>query len=1100
MSHSIVSKHSNSQTLSFSLFQLSPSLPSLSLSTLAVSPFCASQRSRAPERGHPTGPSNLWLSSLSHTLFRPSLCARCTETQQEHHPHLPFLIDRGWSAETIRETCPLFPARRPSSLMKESNNNFYFFLLILYMSLRFRAFSLQHTRFQIRFLLQQYWLNEKKRIAYQVSKAKMESAASLLIGKIAAILENEASSIAAVRDEVDELKLELISMKSFLIDAEGKEPQTEGVKTWVTSVRNLTCDAENVIDEFLYHIYDKQSATPSAKLLHRTIYFPKNLWYRHRIAKKLQKITKKIKAIPERNERYGVSTIEGTSLDSVPRWVKNKAQSSLYIMEDELIGIEDKKQTLLGLLMNGEENEMVVSVVGMGGSGKTTLVANTFNNENVKRHFDCYAWITVSQTYVIEDLFKNLIKQFHQGRKEEVTEHLNSMSYEELLEMLSTYLKSKRYLIVLDDVWDIKLWQEIRIPLLNRHHGSRIMLTTRKKDIASYSFEVESCPLEIEPLENNEAWELFSKKAFSTYDNKSCPPELESLAWKLVEKCEGLPLAVVTLGGLMSSKRSSSEWRRVYNSLNWHLTNHPMLESMSSILLLSFNNLPNRLKPCFLYCALFPEDYLIRRKRLIKLWIAEGLVEPIDGVTPEEVAEDYLMELTGRSMLQVELRNEAGRPKACKMHDLMRELALSTSKKEKFGATYVSRDIVDKAEIRRLSIQTAEGEINSCTGMSELRSFLVFGTLKKLPSGFKLLRVLDLEDAPIDRFPDELVYLFNLRYLNLKGTLIEELPESIGRLRNLQNLNIRDSKIKALPKAISKLVNLRHLTMYRYTNYHYGFMYVIGIKPASDLSNLQKLQVLQSVESEGKIIKVIRNMTQLTSLGITNVKASDEMDLCDSLQKLELLHYLFLMASDEEEFLRVNALRSPPPDLQKVYLAGKLEKVPLWFGSLYNLTRMQLYWSRLEEDLLPHIQALPNLERLELVNAYVGEKLCFSRGFIKLKHLLLGSFSVLNSIAIEKGAMPNLHVLDIGNCMGLKALPQGIEFLANVERLDLYSVPMQLIESVREAWIIQRYNIFLKSTCIMREKICGVMKAFLVFTQESSLRSTCETAVSSPLC
>ncbi|RXH96095.1 hypothetical protein DVH24_008595 [Malus domestica] len=165
----------------------------------------------------------------------------------------------------------------------------------------------------------------------------MESAVSLLIGKIAAILENEACSIAAVRDEVDELKLELISMKSFLIDAESKEPQTEGEKTWVTSVRDLTSDAENVIDEFLYHIYDKQR----------------------------------------------------TSSDSVPRWVKNKAKSSLYIMEDELIGIEDKKQRLMGLLMNGEENEMVVSVVGMGGSGKTTLVANTFNNENVKWHFDC---------------------------------------------------------------------------------------------------------------------------------------------------------------------------------------------------------------------------------------------------------------------------------------------------------------------------------------------------------------------------------------------------------------------------------------------------------------------------------------------------------------------------------------------------------------------------------------------------------------------------------------------------------------------------------------------------------------------------------------
>ena len=291
---------------------------------------------------------------------------------------------------------------------------------------------------------------------------------------------------------------------------------------------------------------------------------------------------------------------------------------------------------------------------------------------------------------MIEDLFKKMIRKFHEGRKEEVPGHLNSKSHEELLAMLSTYLKSKRFLVVLDDVWDIKLWQEIKMPLLKRHHGSRIMLTTRKKDIAFHSFEVESRPFEIEPLGSNEAWELFSKKAFSTYDNKSCPPKLESLAWKLEEKCNGLPLAVVTLGGLMSSKGSSSEWRNVYNSLNWHLTNHPMLEPMRSILLLSFNNLPNRLKPSFLYYALFPEDYLIKRNRLIQLWIAEGFVEPIDGVTPEQVAEGYLVELIVRSMLQVE-KDEAGGLKGYQMHDLVRELALSTSKKEKFGAAYAGR-------------------------------------------------------------------------------------------------------------------------------------------------------------------------------------------------------------------------------------------------------------------------------------------------------------------------------------------------------------------------------------------------------------------------
>ncbi|BBH08723.1 NB-ARC domain-containing disease resistance protein [Prunus dulcis] len=448
----------------------------------------------------------------------------------------------------------------------------------------------------------------------------------LLIGKIVTIFENEASSIAGVRDEIDDIKQELVSMKAFLNDAEGKNVANEGGRTWVASVRGMAYNVEDIIDEFMYHMYERGCHDGRfARWFHQTIRIPQNVWFRRQMSKKLRKISKMIKAIPERNQRYGVGGLEGTSstCDDVSKWMRNQAESSLFIKEDELVGIERKKQLLINWLMNGEQQQTLLSVVGMGGSGKTTLVAKTFNDERVKKQFHCCAWITVSQTYVIDDLFRSLIKEFHEANKEKVPADMNSMTYRELLQVLVNYLESKRYMVVLDDVWDIKLWKEIRIALPNTQLGSRIMLTTRKEDVASSSFGVQSHIHHIQLLEKNEAWELFSSKAFSAYQNNCCPPELQSLAEEVVEKCEGLPLAIVALGGLMSSKKPF-EWKQVYNSLNLHLT-IPLLERVQNILFLSFDDLPYPLKHCFLYCSLFPEDYLIRRKRLIRLWMLKGL-------------------------------------------------------------------------------------------------------------------------------------------------------------------------------------------------------------------------------------------------------------------------------------------------------------------------------------------------------------------------------------------------------------------------------------------------------------------------------------------
>ncbi|CAL8164222.1 unnamed protein product [Prunus armeniaca] len=893
--------------------------------------------------------------------------------------------------------------------------------------------------------------------------------ADLFIGKFVAILESEAASIAGVRDQVDVIKQELVFMKSFLEDADrGEQAHTQVQKAWVASFRDLANDVENIIDEFMYHMYEQQIGGRFGRWIRKTVHFPKNLWYKRQIANKLQKITVAIRAIPERNQRYGgAAAVEGksTSHEDIRRWVRNQAESSLYQKEDELVGIEGNKNMLLGWLMDEVKHQTVVSVVGMGGSGKTTLVARTFKDDIVKRHFECYAWITVSQSYVIDDLLRRLIKEFHKAKKEEVPADMNAMSYNELLEILVNYLETKRYLVVLDDVWDVHLWDKIRFSFPDKQLGSRVMLTTRREDIASSSFGVESHVHKIQPLERGDAWELFSMKAFSSYPNKSCSPELLPLARELVERCEGLPLAIVALSGLMSSKNSLTEWSTVYHSLNWHLTNNSLLEPMKMrILLFSFNDLPYRLKQCFLYCSLFPEDYVIINNRLIRLWIAEGFVEHVEGLTPEEVANSYLMELIFRNMLQQRFREYLP---SCKMHDLLREIALSIAKKEKFGDVHEGSETVEETGALRLSIQTTNEEIGAGIGISRLRSFLVFATgvssfsfSNKLPFDLKLLKVLDLEDVPIDNLPDRVTCLFNLKYLSLVETLIKELPESIGQLRNLQTLNIMGTKIEALPRGISKLLNLRHLLVG-------GFIsgYFIGVRIPSSIRKMKKLQSLAYIVSEGNVIRLIGSMTQLTFLGITNVKERDEEDLCASIQEMKVLSRLFLFVADGEEFLRVDALSSPPPYLDRLDLIGKLEKVPHWFCSLHSLAYLNLRRSRLEEDLLRHIEALPSLRFLFLEDASVRKELCFSRGFVKLGYLRLQNLALLNKITIEKGAMPNLEFLSIHSCLTLETLPQGIEHLTKLQRYRFDNVSEQFMESIEEGGVDHARMLLVDERC-----------------------------------
>ncbi|XWS15421.1 hypothetical protein CRYUN_Cryun35bG0096600 [Craigia yunnanensis] len=878
-------------------------------------------------------------------------------------------------------------------------------------------------------------------------------AIDVVIGRIVSAVENEASTLGGVQDEIDKIKLELMSMISFLEEADRKGTLSEGEKTWVANVRNIAYEVEDAIDEFMFRV--------NKGIFFQSIHIPKHLWLRHQMANKLQKMKSMIQAIPETVKRYGIERLEGIAPNYDCQWVKNHSESSLFFDDDNLVGIETAKQNLMRWLLSEEPQRTVTSVFGMGGLGKTTLVANTFNSKIVRQHFDCYAWLTISQTYILEDLFKAMIQDLFKEAKEKIPADLGTMRYRQLVELLVNYLQQKRYVVVLDDVWSISLWREICVALPDGMCGSRIMLTTRRQDVACFWFGIGSQVYQLRSLPEAEAWKLFCMKAFSSSSNGCYPLEFDSIARALVEKFQGLPLAIVALGGMMSSKKLEHDWKKVYNSLNWELSNNPELKILRSILLLSFNDLPIRLKRCFLYCCLFPESYKIKRKRLIRLWMAEGFIEQVRGATPEEVADNYLMELISRSMLQVVLRNYFGRPKACKMHDIVREISLSISEAEKFCIVNDKQSAIEVNETRRLSIQ-CERKLETDSGMPRLRSFLVFTTDKiALPSGFKFLRTLDLENASIDKLPTGLVNLFNLRYLNLAKTSVRELPRSIGKLHNLQTLNIKHTEIEELPAGIVKLQNLRYLITFRPNRDCDGsdLDYVLGTRVPPNICKLKNLQVLDCVKAEDDLIKQLCNMTQLRRISLVKVKTAYAYGLCIAIENMKLLRFLALAATNEERMLHMDNLSSAPPQLEKLFLSGKLKKAPHWFNSLQNLTYLGLRWSKLGEDLICCVQALPKLAWLSLFSAYEGEQLRFFEGFQKLQVLEIINSPLLTKIIIEKGVMPGLQKLYLRVCTGLKTLPCGIDFLSHLQELHLIIVSPELVESIRARTSMERAKV-----------------------------------------
>eukprot|EP00268_Persea_americana_P045906 TRINITY_DN4704_c0_g2_i2.p1 TRINITY_DN4704_c0_g2~~TRINITY_DN4704_c0_g2_i2.p1 ORF type:complete len:845 (+),score=100.89 TRINITY_DN4704_c0_g2_i2:192-2726(+) len=821
----------------------------------------------------------------------------------------------------------------------------------------------------------------------------------------------EGQLLLGVRDQVESIKRELKRMQCLLKDADAKQKGDEKVRNWVAEIRDLSYDADDIIDTFTLSQAAKIARWRRGVLIGcLSIQQISELKTRDKVGKEIRHIKLKIAEICNSLVTYGIKDINDQAGGQDARLGERRRLNAMF-EEQDVVGFQEEMAILKERVINGETRRCVISLVGMGGAGKTTLAKKVYRE--VKNNFDCHAFIYLSQKYIITDVMIRIMECITSLSREEI-EKRDEIEWGE---KISDHLQEKRYLFVIDDIWSMNAWEMLKRILPDNLNKSRVVLTTRYKEVALRADRL-SPPHEMRFLDGKEGWELFMKMIFPG-GNASiiCPSEVEETGRQILAKCHGLPLAIEVLGGLLSTRDMTlSEWSKVLNSVRWHLSgssNH-----CGEILALSYHDLPHYLKPCFLYLGLFPAGSEIHSNKLIRLWIAEGFIEQRGNEVLEDAAEDYLNELISRSMIEVASRRCNGSVRTCRIHDLLRDLSISEAIQNNFFT--IDNDIktnLSSTSVRRLALYS-NTEMHKVINRSAatLRSMLNFSEFaihmpELLKIGGKLIRVLDAERVNTGRtLPKKIGEFVHLRYLNLRSTRINSFPIFMGNLSNLQTLELTCHG--TLPNAIWNLERLRHLYAYRCD--------VDGHPYLNNIRNIQTLCLVAGSWMENGLDK----MTNLRKMGITEDLMSEHNVRFDLIEKLCSLRSLKIMNLSPILFSMSFAHHL---HLYKMFLAGQMRKLP---DLPPNLSKLTLYFSQLEQDAIAILEKLPHLRILRLwEGSYCSiQMICSSEGFPQLEFFQLQDLE-LEEWVVWEGAMPSLKNVELLRCSHLKILPMCIRHL-----------------------------------------------------------------------
>ncbi|KAK3159837.1 hypothetical protein QOZ80_1BG0051670 [Eleusine coracana subsp. coracana] len=808
---------------------------------------------------------------------------------------------------------------------------------------------------------------------------------SPLIKKLGELAVSELTLEKSVQQDVASLHRELKTMHLALQRVEVPPEQLDqAIVEWAANVRELSYDMEDAIEAFTLHVgeNDDPAAAGLRGRLRGFVDKTARLFSRgkalHQVSHAVSEAKRLAKELGEINQRYaGLKQKDAggasSSADIDPRL------TAMYTKASDLIGIEDMKDELIQILSDPSEVD------------------------------------------ILHQLDKEEFKDINEAVRD----------VDQLTHDLKGYLQSKRYLIVIDDLWDETDWKFIKCAFPKNTYNSRLIITTRKHKVSETSCSSDGDIIyKMKPLSDDDSLRLFHSRIFHRGD--TCPPELEQVSNDILKKCGGVPLAIITIASLLARPKHvepKDKWLILLKSIGHGLKGCWRVDDMHKILSLSYYDLPSHMKPCLLYLSIFPEDYEIERDRLIWRWIAEGFIQQHENPSLFdnlfEIGESYFIELVNRSMIQPVDIDIEGRAKACRVHDLVLDLIRFLSRKENFVTVWDKDERATSshsvAVARMLSIQyNTTTHHATITNMSKVRSFTIFSpVIQSIPSlrQFQVMRVLDLEGCDLSHLKMRHVgKLFHLRYLGLRDTRTRKLPAALGKLQFLQTLDVTGcGALRELPRTINGLRNLKRLYLSRNTRLPKGF---------GNLTSLEELCELP-IDDDDSTATVVKELGHLTGLRVLKLlwMGADTVGeaLVQSLGNMRKLQSLYMSVYQGSSDVMCDW--APPPPLRRFLCTGLtsvLPTLPAWMkNNSLSLTFVDISLSQVRPEDLQALGALSSLRAIRL-----WSQSCFHNpqmrmkvnagGFPSTRACAFLDFATVPSI-FAPGAM--LHVQQLEFCI-----------------------------------------------------------------------------------